>query len=688
METANSANFGGGVPPVTGRYSSGRVAEGRRMGASTLVGSDLRVLQKKMAEQQMIAANRPGKEMDEIEAEIKERERALAYEREREAALHKRLELDNQLKEMQKKNAALSNALGDSIANPLPPSTSDVASSMATRRFGPQKTAVPAAVPNWLKYDKVVLRVRAWLKEPWFDDLGEGFSVRKFVLSYFLDNKSIEIIEPKVANSGAPQGCFMKKTKLTTKEGKDYLPSDLAVGKKLNINGRVFTIYDADAETRDYFTNEYPNIPMPPALALPNPPPRRAFEPGMGNDVKRPVAPKTSTEYKDHGQFLNMDGKVLEYMGMWDDRASLQGEIRRLKIKYYLVDDTMEVSEMTGMNSGRDLTSRFRINRGRLALPEMQTGSGVASFTSKPAAYYGPKDLVIGAQIKLFGRQVDIVACNDFTRDYCKKAFNLDMPPNPSADRQNGSDVPGYKFTAPSEKLKRLQTGIKQKIETASNYGTEADQMRALRQLFSSYDLDKSGQVSKEEFFAAMGTFACFGADCDELFGKFDSSGDGKISIDEFVSAIYGIGQNVGDEDSVSYNAQNMQNAIEEATKSDTNGRLGALEESLRNKIETMANFSSSVTRKSRELSKLMKRYDSDNSGMLSLQEFRGALSNLNFRNEDADVLFYSYDADGNGFLQYDEFATLLLGREVPRVKPTFQGHNQWYSGSGKSKKR
>ena len=106
MNAANAANIGGPAPPVRGRYSSGRVAEGRRMGASTLVGSDLLDLKKKMEHQQKVLASRPKpeQEMDDITKEIQERERLLKYEREREAALRKRLELDNQLKELQLQN--------------------------------------------------------------------------------------------------------------------------------------------------------------------------------------------------------------------------------------------------------------------------------------------------------------------------------------------------------------------------------------------------------------------------------------------------------------------------------------------------------------------------------------------------------------------------------------------------------
>ena len=476
-------------------------------------------------------------------------------------------------------------------------------------RFGSKKKAVPAAVPNWLKYEKVTLRFRAWAKEKWFDSIGEGFSVRKFVIAYYMADKSIEIIEPKIPNSGTTGGVFMKRRVLTKKSGEPLLPNDLAVGMRLPVNGREFTIYDCEEETRKYIRDEFPNIIMSKALALPNPPQRRAFEPGMGNDVVRPVKKKTGMR-SDHSQFLNMDGKILEFIGIWDDTSSLQGEMRKLKIKYFLVDDTMEVSEMTGMNSGRDLTSRFRINRGKLAVPEAQTGSGVASFTSAPSKFYEPKDLVVGNTVTLFGRVVTIVACNTFTRTYFNEFLNMEVGENADGFRGNTMDLPGYKFTSPVELLKRLQAGIRSKVEVLSNYGTVHDQQRVLRQMFSKYDNDLSGNVNKSEFFTIMQAFALFGADTDKIFTQFDKDGNGTVSIDEFIDVIYdgnrsdvnsasAIYNNIGDDLDNSNLTGKMINAIDEASKNDVNGGLLVLEESLRNKVESMANFSTNITRKS-----------------------------------------------------------------------------------------
>ena len=77
-----------------------------------------------------------------------------------------------------------------------------------------------------------------------------------------------------------------------------------------------------------------------------------------------------------------------------------------------------------------------------------------------------------------------------------------------------------------------------------------------------------------------------------------------------------------------------------------------------------------------RALAKIFKRYDQDNSGVLSRAEFQAALTNMHFGRQEASVLFDAYDIDNSDSIAYDEFTRVLLGRKAKRHPIKFRGHN------------
>ena len=148
MNAANAANIGGKPPTPRGRYHSGRIAESRRLGAGTLTGATLKDLQLKM--ETKVAEREAQMPVDELTAEIRAKEKALQYEMERQAALKKRLELDEQLKALKVQNDKMSQQLGDAAVT----ASANMGNIQEKTRFGAKKKAVPAAVPRWLKYEK------------------------------------------------------------------------------------------------------------------------------------------------------------------------------------------------------------------------------------------------------------------------------------------------------------------------------------------------------------------------------------------------------------------------------------------------------------------------------------------------------------------------------------------------------
>lgn len=74
-----------------------------------------------------------------------------------------------------------------------------------------------------------------------------------------MDDDTIHIIEPRVENSGIPQGIFMKRHKLpypTYEQDRYYTWTDLGVAQNFNVYKRIFRIVDCDDFTRRFYANE------------------------------------------------------------------------------------------------------------------------------------------------------------------------------------------------------------------------------------------------------------------------------------------------------------------------------------------------------------------------------------------------------------------------------------------------
>jgi hypothetical protein len=65
--------------------------------------------------------------------------------------------------------------------------------------------------PAWLAHDKQVLLFYGYFKEGVSESPDENYRVRKCEIFYYLADGSLHISEPKVVNSGIPQGIFMKR---------------------------------------------------------------------------------------------------------------------------------------------------------------------------------------------------------------------------------------------------------------------------------------------------------------------------------------------------------------------------------------------------------------------------------------------------------------------------------------------
>mmetsp|Transcript_14309 Transcript_14309/g.21046 ORF Transcript_14309/g.21046 Transcript_14309/m.21046 type:complete len:366 (-) Transcript_14309:216-1313(-) len=91
--------------------------------------------------------------------------------------------------------------------------------------------------------------------------------------------------------------------------------------------------------------------------------------------------------------------------------------------------------------------------------------------------------------------------------------------------------------------------------------------------------------------------------------------------------------------------------------------KLDALEEALRQKIDTITGFAD-VEVKERHLEKTFKFFDTDKTGVIEYDEFFAAMVRLNFIGvqREIEALFDRYDDDCSGTIDYKEFSMHLYG--------------------------
>lgn len=300
-----------------------------------------------------------------------------------------------------------------------------------------------AKLVPWLAYDKQVLCFDAYFKETLQEVYHAPYLVRKVKIYYYLADGTIQINEPKVENSGIPQGCLVHKMRIPKPPPhQDEFISmlDLNVDTDIKIFDRVFHITGCDRFTRHFLIKS--GITVPDQVEPP-------LDPEMEYKKKTGVKYKAPSSKKHlFAQFLQFDRKVLKFQGYWDDRSEY-GDVRNLEILYYLSDDTMDIRENHCPNSGRSGPRTF-LKRGKvpkdwqeLKVPGdemdqtllnvlgggLRTGRYVVDVLGtgrKFCEYYTDKDLRIGAVINIYGRRVVITNCDNYTMQHLRKKFGIE----------------------------------------------------------------------------------------------------------------------------------------------------------------------------------------------------------------------------------------------------------------------
>eukprot|EP00397_Hematodinium_sp_SG-2012_P007020 GEMP01007060.1.p1 GENE.GEMP01007060.1~~GEMP01007060.1.p1 ORF type:complete len:604 (+),score=116.03 GEMP01007060.1:114-1925(+) len=304
-----------------------------------------------------------------------------------------------------------------------------------------QRKIVPMNdLPAWLKHDRQVLCFTAYFQETVYLDAHENSRLRQCTLMYFMEDGTLKVREPKLANSGLPHGVLVKRHRVPHPDGGFFEPRHFKLGTSVVIYCRAFQLVDCDSFTRWYFTTSKID------LGTANKMPEDAFVRKKRDEELQkleniPLAVIKSKEYTElcYGasrknaklkQYMENDRKVLRFYASWDD-PTFYGARNFFIVHYFLADDTLEVRQQQELNqysvpcpvfSSRKLVPKARSEM--MATPGMD--ESVLNWIT-------PKDLILGTALPVCGRELFLYDCDDFTKDFYKKWLDV-----------NQISIPGY----------------------------------------------------------------------------------------------------------------------------------------------------------------------------------------------------------------------------------------------------
>ncbi|KAM6418565.1 EF-hand domain-containing family member C2 isoform 1-T1 [Pluvialis apricaria] len=319
--------------------------------------------------------------------------------------------------------------------------------------------------PAWVAFDKQVLSFDAYFEEEVPDKNQELYRIRHCKIYFYLEDDTIQVIEPPVKNSGITQGTIVRRHRIPLPpphEDQFYTIDHFNINIEVILYARRYKIIDCDQFTKNFLRKMGVRL---------NPPANRPDDPYTKErqkilDSMKPLRPYERIDTLK--QFLEHDGQVLRFFCVWDDPESMFHDPRELVLHYYLSDDTIDIKEIVPVNSGRDtiplflrrdklpkyaptglyqpgtITSRTVLNvfgklvgnRGRYILDNRKTGAVHQEF-------YRDSDLKIGAVINVWGRKIILCDCDEFTKEYYRTKYGIEdftpvtykAPPPPKPEK-------------------------------------------------------------------------------------------------------------------------------------------------------------------------------------------------------------------------------------------------------------
>jgi hypothetical protein len=360
----------------------------------------------------------------------------------------------------------------------------DRESSTVTLPFYPS-----SKLPSFLEHDRRVLLFNAYYEEEVLQSAIEQRRIIMCDIFFYVEDGTIEILKSKQENSGIPQGVYLRRSKVEKPKyhhddddgnGHNHINEhsnveyyeidDLKIGNEVEIYSRIFHIVNCNESTRQYVTKyhgwheiDVHSLPFPRddfAEANKAKMKRESGVPGVDrkrkmHDLKEVMESMLGKQSSttDRGMFLECGQKALCFEAVWDDRERLYGDVQFFRLFYYLADDTIEVLPVQKKNDGRYPSPKLLK---RMKLPK----SNIPPHGDKSTNYYNWKELSIGESINVFGRTIQLMRCDYFTREYYRN-LGIEMKENMSLE--------------PDEEKVRFE----RQIPPYNGFGSEEDSLRS-----------------------------------------------------------------------------------------------------------------------------------------------------------------------------------------------------------------
>lgn len=112
-------------------------------------------------------------------------------------------------------------------------------------------------LPAWVAFDKQALSFDAFFQEGVTESRVEKFRMRRVKIYFYLEDDSIQVVEPRTRNAGMNQGTLIRRHRIPKPAPYDdqyYTIDDFNLQFEINLYSRVFKIVDCDDFTKNFLT--------------------------------------------------------------------------------------------------------------------------------------------------------------------------------------------------------------------------------------------------------------------------------------------------------------------------------------------------------------------------------------------------------------------------------------------------